>query len=104
MENPKCEECNKEFNSEEALNMHNKSKHYERYKEPKKKITDKRKKKIRNWFIFIIILIAVIGGITFLMLNIKTLPPTSMDGHVEKNPPLNFFPNAEKVKQLQQRK
>lgn len=83
----KCEKCDKEFGSEEALNMHNKSKHPELYKEPKRKSTGYQKKKILNWSIFIIIIIAIIGGIIFLFLNTKTLPPTSMSGHVEENPP-----------------
>lgn len=63
----KCEQCNKEFSSEEALNMHNKSKHPELYKEPKRKLTDKGKKKIRNWIIFIVIVGLIIGGFYYLI-------------------------------------
>jgi len=52
----KCEECNKEFNSKDALDMHNNSKHY---KAPK--VSHKSKKKFKNWGIFLVILIVIVG-------------------------------------------
>ena len=51
----KCIECDKEFNSKEAFEMHNNSKHY---KSPK--ITAKGKKKIKNWGIFLVIIAVVV--------------------------------------------
>jgi len=83
----KCEDCEKNFVSEEALNAHNKSKHPDRYNAPKKSMSHKKKKSIRNWFIFIVIALAIVGGIIFMFTNIKTLPPTTMDGHIEVDPP-----------------
>ena len=82
----KCEECKKEFGSEDSLNMHNRAKHPELYKEPKRKLTEGQKKRIRNWSIFIFIILLIIGGIIYLIVNIKTLPPTDMQGHVEASP------------------
>tara|TARA_Y100000310_G_C20665617_1_gene807316 strand:- start:566 stop:1048 length:483 start_codon:yes stop_codon:yes gene_type:complete len=52
----KCNECDKEFNSNEALAMHNDSKHF---KASKKGVN---KKKVRNWGIFILIIVLVVGG------------------------------------------
>jgi len=64
----KCEKCEKVFESEEALQMHNKAKHSELYKEPKTKLTTSQKKKIRNWVIFIII-IGLIGWGIFSLIS-----------------------------------
>lgn len=77
----KCEKCDKTFSSEEALDMHNNSKHSVK---ERKQIN---KKKIRNWIIFIVIVALVVGGFYFFVLNAKTLPPTSMQGHIEASPP-----------------
>ena len=75
----KCEKCEKSFSSEEALNMHNKAKHPELYKEPKNKLPRKQKKKIRNWIIFIII-IGLLGWGIFSLINKEP----------ESNPESNF--------------
>ncbi len=55
----KCEKCDKEFASKEALDMHNSSKHYEDVKKPLLKISDKRK--TRNWILIIVAVLIVIG-------------------------------------------
>ena len=55
----KCLECDKEFSSKEALEMHNNSKHY---KAPKVQFNNK---KIKNWTIFIILIILIAGGIYY---------------------------------------
>jgi hypothetical protein len=52
----KCEACDKEFSSKEALDMHNGSKHYS---PPKISVN---KKKVRNYGIWIVILVLVVGG------------------------------------------
>ena len=75
-----CKECEREFNTKDALDMHNNSKHY---KAPKMSIN---KKKTRNWIIFIVIVGVVVFGIYFGFSNVETLPPTSMSGHIEANP------------------
>ncbi len=83
---PRCEKCDKEFATEESLNQHNRSKHHELYNEPKKKLTDKQKKKIKYWSIFVIILGFIIVGIILLATSAKTLPPISDQGHIEVSP------------------
>ena len=50
----KCEKCEKEFLAEESLKQHNSAKHSGNIKENKEK-KPTNKKKIRNWFIFILI-------------------------------------------------
>jgi hypothetical protein len=53
----RCEKCDREFGSKDALNMHNQSKHPEAYKEPL--LSNKVKKRIRNYGItFFVLLIA----------------------------------------------
>ena len=84
MHKVQCPECGKSFNSEEALGMHKRSKH-SHDKEPK--IPVKQKKKIRNWIIFIVIIGLIVFGISFAVVNKKTLPPISDQGHIEENPP-----------------
>ena len=59
----KCNECNKEFSSKEALEMHNNSKHFVKIKKPI------NKKKLRNWGIFFGIVILLVLGAYGLMLN-----------------------------------
>ena len=56
-----CEKCNREFNSREALNMHNKSKHPEAYNGPL--LSSKQKKRIRNYGIMLFVLLIVAGFI-----------------------------------------
>ena len=78
----KCDKCDKTFSSEEAFSMHNNAKH----PAPKKK--EFNKKKIRNRIIIVIIL-ALIGWGVFALFqgNSQTLPPISMQGHIEAIPP-----------------
>lgn len=51
-----CKECDKEFSSKEALEMHNRSKHFHKVKEP----VDI--KKYKKWFVFGAIIILVVLG------------------------------------------
>ncbi|MBI2629434.1 hypothetical protein HYW74_05100 [Candidatus Pacearchaeota archaeon] len=60
----KCEKCDREFASKEALDMHNSSKHYEDVKKPILKISDKRK--TRNWILIIVAVLIIIGIAYFL--------------------------------------
>ena len=58
-EDYRCEKCDKEFNTLEALEMHNNSKHYEVVKKP----TDR--KKVKRWSIFIAVLLIIFFGVYF---------------------------------------
>src|SRR3989338_4803088 len=58
-----CKICNKEFNSEDALKDHNKSKHFEAKKEL---VSKSAKKRVKNWGIFILVLAILIFGIYWL--------------------------------------
>lgn len=64
----RCEKCDKEFGSKEALNMHNESKHPKEYKAPL--MSNKVKKRIRNYLILFII-IALVGGFIYW----RAIPP-----------------------------
>ncbi len=59
-ERARCNICDRTFGNEDGLESHNKAKHPELIKKPKKKIS---KKRIRNWAIFIIIVGLIIWGI-----------------------------------------
>lgn len=80
----KCEECDRKFNSKEAINMHNSAKHSSNLK--KEKVAKTSYKKIRNWIIAIVVIGVIFWLITLSFSNIKTLPPTDMLGHVESSP------------------
>jgi len=66
--------------------MHNHAKHDTSSNEEKKERKPLPIKKIRNWGIFIIIAALLVWGV-FALFNQPTLPPTSMQGHIEVNPP-----------------
>lgn len=79
----KCEECNKEFNSKDALNMHNRSKHYEKYKPPRKPFDFNKLKKLG----FLLLILGILVGTFYLYkLTVKTYPPIDIKGHVETYP------------------
>ncbi|MBS3072976.1 C2H2-type zinc finger protein [Candidatus Pacearchaeota archaeon] len=61
----KCGKCEREFSSKEALDMHMNSKHYEA---PSgiKKLSNVNKKKMRNWAVFIVIILVIVGVAYFL--------------------------------------
>ncbi|NQV92017.1 hypothetical protein HQ489_06095 [Candidatus Woesearchaeota archaeon] len=88
MATKECKECKKEFSSKEGLEMHNKSKHQATVKEPF--FTPVLKKKIKY------ISVSVIGIVLIYLIfssvsNIKSLPPTTMQGHIEVNPPSHIM-------------
>ncbi len=84
-EKTRCEICNRTFKDGEGLAMHNRDKHGVNLNEKVVK-SNFNNKKIRNWSVFILVFIALIGGVYFMISNIETLPPTDIDGHIEKNP------------------
>jgi len=90
----KCELCDREFSSNDALNMHNKSKHPKEVKKPL--ISSEYKKKIKKWFI-VLAIVAFFGLIFFFVSNVKTLPPTTMEGHIEVNPPSHIMKNPMRI-------
>ncbi len=87
-EKARCGICDRNFKDFEGLLAHNKAKHPEKVPKERKPLPIK---KIRNWGIFIIILLSIIMLIYFSVSNIKTLPPTDMQGHVESNPPTHIL-------------
>ena len=84
----RCDECKRDFKKKEALDMHNAAKHSVEVEEKPEKASPKiNYKKMRNWGIFLVVLLGVLylvfsgssgGGLT--------LPPTDMQGHVEASP------------------
>ena len=57
----KCEKCDKEFSSKDALDMHNNSKHYSSSQNAGVKNLKKMdKKKVRNWLIILAVVIVII--------------------------------------------
>ena len=86
-EKHKCETCNRNFKDKEGLQMHNSAKH----SKPEKKSMKLNSKKIKNWGIFIAILVLVVVGFYFLFSSVKTLPPTDMRGHIEESPPSHIL-------------
>ena len=80
-----CPQCSSEFGSEHALKMHTDAKHAEPVKQPT--LSAKTKRKIRNWVIALVVLLFVVGGPMYLIAGAEILPPTTMKGHIEQNPP-----------------
>ncbi|MBT4539363.1 DUF1573 domain-containing protein [Candidatus Woesearchaeota archaeon] len=66
----RCDICERDFSSQDALDMHNKHKHKEIEKKVRKKLTTKQKKKIRNYSIALITLLVIIALIYW-----KVVPP-----------------------------
>lgn len=56
----KCEECNKEFSSKEALNMHNQAKHMSKEDVEEKRKFKKRSKKHKKVIIWSVVVIIVV--------------------------------------------
>lgn len=71
-ERTRCDLCNREFKDVEGLAMHNKAKHPELVPKEKKPLSIK---KIRNWAIFIVIMVFIIWGVISLIPenNVKEL-------------------------------
>ncbi|MCH8945954.1 MAG: hypothetical protein IIA85_03460 [Nanoarchaeota archaeon] len=90
-EKPRCEICNRNFKDKEGLNMHNSAKHSASEKKPARKTIKLNYKKIKNYGIFIAILVLVVVGFYFLFSSVKTLPPTDFKGHVEQSPPSHIL-------------
>jgi len=80
----KCDKCGKEFHSPESLEQHKMASHP--IEESRKVLSEEQKKKIKNYSIFVVIFILVVGSIGYLVATSKTLPPVSIQGHIEVNP------------------
>lgn len=82
----KCEICGKILSSEDGLASHKRDKHSierEREKDPV------NVKKVKTWFIVIFIGLIIIFGIYWMISissNARSLPPTTMQGHIEAIP------------------
>jgi len=81
----KCLFCEREFESEDALKMHKSAKHSSNISK-ETKVGKINSKKIKNWTIAILIIGLIFYGIFWGFSNIKTFPPTDMNGHIESNP------------------
>lgn len=86
-EKMRCELCDRNFKDAEGLRQHNAAKHPEKIPKEKKPLPIK---KIKNWGIFIIVAGFIIFGLYWVISNAtsaQALPPTDMQGHIERNPP-----------------
>ncbi len=101
----KCEKCDKEFTNKESLDMHNKAKHTEEIKQPL--ISDKQKKKIRNYAIAILIIVLIVWGITslakrdesnYIPLNVNPVDPSRVPtGAIHWHPHLTIEINGKQI-------
>jgi hypothetical protein len=100
MSEHKCPHCDKVSTTSEGLEMHMRAKHSEHMLVKKKSMfTARGKKKIRNYILAAALVILLVWGYSAIT-NKKTLPPTTMQGHIESWPnsqvstnpiPLNIF-------------
>jgi len=82
MENHKCNHCGNEFGSEDALQMHMNAKHTHT---ERKSLSKSFVKKLKIYGILAVILAIILTG-TLMLANKKSLPPTTMAGHIEVLP------------------
>ncbi len=68
----KCERCDHEFKSKDALNMHNQAKHPESYKKPR--LSKKQKKKLTIFGVLIIIILLGSMFYYFKSISLKDAP------------------------------
>jgi len=84
--NAECEICGKVLSSEDGLASHKRDKHSIERKKERDPVSVK---KIKTWSIIIVISLIVIFGFYYMFTSAsgaKSLPPISMEGHVERNP------------------
>lgn len=87
-EKTRCEICDRTFKDAGGLSQHNLAVHSQ---QEVRRANSINVKKIRNWVIFIVVLIAI-GILIYLPLrNIENLPPIDIEGHVESNPPSHIL-------------
>lgn len=91
MDEFKCEICDKTFKYQEGLDSHNKAKHEIKKSNPLLELSYSQKKKIKIGLILIIFLFMFGGIIYFFALNVQVLPPVSVQGHIEVNPPSHIL-------------
>ena len=75
----RCEICDRTFKDVDGLAAHNKAKHSEKIQKEKKLLPVK---KIRNWSIFLIIIMLIVFGLVWGISNIERLPPTDINKHI----------------------
>lgn len=97
----RCESCERDFKSEDALKMHNSSKHSNKLKE--KKTHKKSSKKVKNWIILLLVFGIISYGIFWMVGNsnqnpipiedeLTFIPPT---GEIHWHPTLNILIDGE---------
>ncbi len=79
----RCEPCNRDFDSAEALQMHNQAKHAEAVKTG---LSSAQKKKLRHWVLAFVLLGLIIFGFGFWVKSSKTVDDTIPDFEVPKRP------------------
>ena len=83
-----CIECNRDFEHKEAMLMHNQAKHPNLYKEPL--LTDKQKKKVRNWVIALLVVGLIIFGTSII---VNKSPATAQLPADIPNMPIHWHPH-----------
>lgn len=83
-EKTKCDDCDRNFKDLAGLTAHNLAKHSKPVLDQKKPVS---LNKIYKPLIFIGILTVLIWGVMILIPDSNSLPPTTMEGHREINPP-----------------
>ena len=83
MTKTRCDICNRNFKNEEALSMHNQAKHSANSPKESNPLPIK---KIRNWGIALVIVALLIWGVIAIIPGGESLPPTTMQGHIEAIP------------------
>lgn len=87
-EKHRCETCNRNFKDKDGFDMHNSAKHSDKSNKKSPKINYR---KIKKYSVSIIVISLIVLGIFWMFSSIKTLPPTDMQGHAEKNPPSHIL-------------
>lgn len=82
-EKARCEICDKTFKDANGLEQHNEAKHGVKRVESKKPVNTK---KVRNWAIFLVIVVGAVALIWWGASSRVVLPPSDDIGHIEANP------------------
>ena len=89
-----CRNCNKQFQSAEALQQHKNAKHSPPTKKPL--LDSAAKKRMKIWSVIIISIILLSLGAYFAS-TAKTFPPTYIKGNVEASPPSHVLRNPLRI-------
>lgn len=84
-EKTRCELCDRTFKDAAGLEQHNAAKHTKlnnQTAQPNQLV-------LKGWktFMFVTILVLIIAAVVWSISSAEKLPPTDIDGHIERNPP-----------------